>query len=161
MSLISQTKSALWCSEIRSKQIPDLAFYISPLHQYRATSRPALHYYITTESWTTDTKESQNHASWTSTSTTLLFVAFTTYINTISVILTLCYFYKNTKETRYVFSTTGRVWKGEHWWGESDARGKKTMVKGEIFFIFFKEIEYHDEAETVIRGEFVELSFKT
>lgn len=35
------------------------------------------------------------------------------------------------------------------------------MVKGEIFFIFFKEIEYHHEEETVTRGEFVELSFKT
>jgi hypothetical protein len=38
------------------------------------------------------------------------------------------------------------------------------MVKGEIFFIFFKDIEYYyeeeEEEEAVIREKLVELSFK-
>ena len=123
VSVISQTKSALRCSEIRSKEIPDLAFSIPPLHQYCAISRPVRYYYITTESKTKmlphEPVHQQLYYLW----------PLHTYINRISVILTLCYFYMNTKEVRYVIWTRHRLswvglgWKGEHWWGESDAWG--------------------------------------
>lgn len=117
MSVISQTKSALRCSEIRSKEISDLAFSIPPLHQYCATSRPVRCYYITTESKTKmlphEPVHQQLYYLW----------PLHTYINRISVILTLCYFYMNTKEVRFVLCTRHRLswvglgWKGEHWVG--------------------------------------------
>ena len=80
-----------------------------------------------------------------------------TYINRISVILTLCYFYMNTKEARYAFSTRHRLgWVGLGLVGVEKVNtggvnqilrggGNKTAVKGEIFFIFFKDREPYEE----------------